>query len=125
MRFANAVLLPRCPHASLRVLGLVVALIGCRTQSFPPNASAQPAVGAPDRFDPMTPQGRLPPADTLVGAGCLSPMSDLRDGTVLTMERAMGGVADYSLPTGRYGVQPGQLLRLDCNTGRVIGVVPQ
>jgi hypothetical protein len=90
---------------------------------MPPDASAQPATDVPARFDPVLPINRLAPSDTLVGTGCLSPMTDPRDGTRIIMQRADNGVADYSVPAGRYGVRPGYLLRLECNTGKVVGVV--
>ena len=81
------------------------------------------APGAPERFEPVNRADRLVPADTLAGSGCLSPMVDPRDGYQLRFERAAGGVADYPVPTGRYGVRPGELLRLECNSGRGVGRV--
>jgi hypothetical protein len=50
-------------------------------------------------------------------------MIDPRDHTRLTLIRSAGGVGDYEAPPGRYGVQEGELLRLECATGRVIGIV--
>jgi hypothetical protein len=39
------------------------------------------------------------------------------------MVRAASGIGDYEVPEGRYGVGPGEVLRLDCSTGRVLGIV--
>lgn len=33
-----------------------------------------------------------------------------------------GGIGDYQVPQGRYGVGAREVLRLDCNTGRVLGI---
>lgn len=58
-----------------------------------------------------------------VGRACNNPMLDPRDQTRLTLVRSAGGQGDYEVPQGRYGVGSGELLRLECGSGRVIGVV--
>lgn len=68
---------------------------------------------------------RLSLTDTLPGNACLSPMHDPRDNTELKMVRAANGMADYKVPDDRYGVGRHQLLRLDCNTGRPLGIVSE
>jgi hypothetical protein len=50
-------------------------------------------------------------------------MLDPRDGTELHFIRAALGVADYEAPAGHYGLGAKDLLRLECNTGKVLGVV--
>lgn len=59
---------------------------------------------------------------------CRNPMVDPRDGTRLTLVQSQRGgsgqVGDYRVPEGRYGVGTGELLRLDCGSGRPVGVVP-
>jgi hypothetical protein len=77
----------------------------------------------PERFEPPAAFPRIPPADTIAGGGCLNPMWDTRYNVELTMMRAANGSGDYAVPNGRYGVGERELLRLDCNTGRPIGVV--
>jgi len=57
------------------------------------------------------------------GANCRSPLTDGRDGTEIRMQRAAGGVADYAVPAGRYGVNEGELLRVRCETGEPLGIV--
>ena len=91
--------------------------------SFPADSSARAARDVPTRFEPMPPATRLPPADTISGSGCTSPVRDPRDGTELRLERAIAPRGDYVVPAGRYGSGPDELLRLDCNTGAVIGFV--
>ncbi len=104
---------------------LAMLLAGCAiagSGSFPPDASARPAVDAPYRFEPADAAVRLP-ADTLAGSGCRSPMVDPRNGTEIRFVRSTRERADYEVPLGRYGVGERELLRLDCNTGAVIGIV--
>ena len=59
---------------------------------------------------------------------CRNPMVDPRDGTRLTLVQSQRGgsgqVGDYRVPEGRYGVGTRELLRLDCGSGRPVGVVP-
>lgn len=103
---------------------ILAALLGCGTGgSMNALVVPTPARGAPERFEPLDRSARLMPADTIIGSGCLSPMVDPRDEYQVRFTRAGGGVADYRVPDGRYGVGPGQLLRLECNSGRVLGVV--
>ena len=82
----------------------------------------RPATRAPARFEPENRALRLTPGDTLAGAGCLSPMVDPRDGAQLRFVFS-ASYGDYEVPAGRYGASANELLRLDCNTGRVIGIV--
>ena len=80
------------------------------------------ATDVPARFEPRNTALRLSPGDTIQGSGCVSPMVDPRDGTEVrfVFSTAYG---DYEVPAGRYGAGADQLLRLECNTGRVIGLV--
>jgi hypothetical protein len=75
-------------------------------------------VDTPPRFEvPPEPPGTVP------GANCRSPLTDGRDGTEIVMQRAAGGLADYSVQAGRYGVTAGELLRVRCLTGEPVGIV--
>jgi hypothetical protein len=76
---------------------------------------------APDYFMVGRTQGfemTTPKAD----GDCRSPMIDPRDSTKITLFRSFDGRGDYEVPNGTYGVEKGQILRLDCATGRVIGI---
>ena len=59
---------------------------------------------------------------------CRNPMVDPRDGTELRLVRSQPGaggqLGDYVVPEGRYGADAGELLRLQCGTGRAIGFIP-
>ena len=65
------------------------------------------------------------PAGTVFGDDtCLSPLTDPRDGTQIVMHTSFGaGIGDYVVPSGMYGVKDGELLRVNCNTGEVTGIV--
>lgn len=58
---------------------------------------------------------------------CRSPLVDPRDQTRLRLVRSgpVGGShhGDYEVPGGRYGIGPDELLRIDCGTGRAVGIV--
>ena len=65
------------------------------------------------------------------GEGCRNPMVDPRNGTPLVLMRSKSGVGDYQVQ-GRdyeldssYGVDPRHLLRIDCATGKALGIVDQ
>lgn len=58
------------------------------------------------------------------GNSCISPMIDPNDGTEIIMVTAFGnGIGDYAVTTGKYGVNEGELLRINCSTGEVLGIV--
>jgi hypothetical protein len=100
---------------------LAVVLAGCsvavqRTGSQP---ELRPAEDVPVLF---TTTDGLAAED-----GCRSSMVDPRDQTVLRLIRSarfgMSYHGDYEVPAGRYGVREAELLRLDCATGEVVGIV--
>jgi hypothetical protein len=105
---------------------LLAALTACASSSggFPEYAVVRTGTDLPERFDPPAGFGRIQPGDTTPGSACLSPMRDPRDGTELRMTRAANNRADYTVPPGRYGVGAKEQLRLDCNTGQPLGIVP-
>jgi hypothetical protein len=97
-------------------------LAACASGAGTMTAVIRPAEAAPTRFEPELAELRVA-GDTIAGRGCRSPMVDPRDGTVITFLRSRMDVGDYDVPSGRYGVGPGELLRIECNTGQVVGVV--
>ena len=56
------------------------------------------------------------------GAACRSPMTDPRDGTQLRLVWSSGGLGEYEVPAGRYGVRAGEVLRVDCASGKAVGI---
>jgi hypothetical protein len=80
-------------------------------------------VTAPPHFVPLDSTSVIAPADTLAGDGCLSPMRDPVTGIKIILVRSESGLGDYDAPSGAYGMGDDQLIRLECNTGRVLGIV--
>lgn len=84
-------------------------------KKMPPDSSARAASDVPDAF--QSPAGLSPEGE------CRNPMHDSRDGAAVRLFRSADGRGDYEVPEGRYGVAKGELLRIDCRTGSVIGIV--
>jgi hypothetical protein len=113
--------------SSLKILpwqaaAALLAATACSSGVGTMTAVIRPAESTPARFEPELADLRIA-GDTIAGAGCRSPMKDPRDGTVIVFLRSTTMVGDYHVPSGRYGVGPDELLRIECNTGRVLGIV--
>lgn len=73
-----------------------------------------------------TPSQFLPPKGvSLDQNSCKSPMIDSVDGTEIIMVTSTSGEGNYRVPQGKYGVQKGELLRLNCSNGKVLGIVKE
>jgi hypothetical protein len=108
--------------AALGVLGLLLLPVGCISTHMDDSAIIRAARDCPDHFLVSAgDSGR--PTEPTAGTGCHSPMVDPRDGTQLLLRRSAAGQGDYVVPAGRYGIGPKELLRLDCATGKPLGVV--
>ena len=89
------------------------------------NAAGDPATAdrlasdVPDRFVPGAGAEEMPPG------ACRVTLVDARDGTRITLARSRSGLGDYIVPEDRYGVRRGELLRIECDTGRALGIVRQ
>ena len=65
------------------------------------------------------------------GGVCRNPMVDPRNGTALNLVRSKNGVGDYQVLGSQYelgssyGVDSRHLLRIDCATGKALGIVDQ
>ncbi len=102
----------------LIALGLVIFL-GCGSSSQPSAADSdilRPASDAPESFSAIfaTPVGNK---------DCQSRLVDPLDQVELILVRSFDGVGDYLVPLGKYRVTSDELLRINCRTGKVIGVV--
>jgi hypothetical protein len=82
----------------------------------------RPAKRVPPRFEPSDRSLRLSDGDTIAGPGCVSPLKDPRNGTEVRFIHSTW-YGDYEIPVGKYGSVSGELLRIECNTGRVMGLV--
>jgi len=104
------------------LLAAIALLSGCASSHHPwrGNPAIQPAIDVPTHFLVPGPGGKtVEPAP----GPCRNPMIDPRDGTRITLQQSTEGRGFYRVPAGRYGVKPGELLVVECGTGRVIGVV--
>ena len=100
-------------------LGIAIGCGSLNSSTTSERAILRQAEGITAAFD-------APAGATLGNNSCLSPMVDPTDGTEVKMERAFGtGRGDYSVPEGKYGVQKGELLRINCRTGEVLGIVKE
>lgn len=101
------------------------ALAGCATGK---NDMAGPIVGVPldmpDHFM-VARSGLGKSEEPKPGEGCKNPMVDPRDKTMLTLRRSAGGKGDYWVESQKYGVTSQHLLRIDCATGKALGIVDQ
>ena len=115
---------PRDRPARLRHFFAAGAILssGC-VSSNPWSFSPRPAKATPERFNLPDTKAATP--------GCRSPLTDPRDDTRLVLFRSTvveGRIpmylGDYVVtPTGRYGVGSRELLRVDCDNQRGMGVV--
>ena len=76
------------------------------------------AENTPDTFSPD--QGI-----SLDENNCYNPMFDNRDNTVVVLVSSANGAGNYRVPEGKYGVEKGELLRIDCKTGIALGIVKE
>lgn len=70
-------------------------------------------------------------ATTADTTGCLITLYDPRDRHPLRLTQSGRTGSGHSrgdydvIPAGRYGVRSGEFLRIDCETGRALGIVPE
>lgn len=101
------------------VVAMTLGCTGCAHAGASGGAGVRTAEDTPGQF--VTEDG------TPAVQECRTPMIDPRDHTRIRLLRAapFGSEyrGDYEVPAGRYGVQEGELLRINCETGQVIGIV--
>ena len=121
----------------MRVTGLfaaataLFALSGCASSS---SSTERPVVAQaknlPDHFMVVV-SGLAQKEEPKPGEGCRNPMVDPRDGTALNLMRSKNGIGDYQVLghqyelDSSYGVDSRHLLRIDCATGKALGIVDQ
>lgn len=113
--------------ASVGPAAFGLALAACSTAAgsgnFPTSVLPTMPKDAPAHFVPADSTKTLVRADTSSAAPCISPMKDPRTGVAIILVRSENGVGDYLAPSGSYGIPDGQLLRLECSSGEVLGLV--
>jgi hypothetical protein len=113
----------------------LIALVGCA--SGKKNDMSGPIVGVPlnlpDHFM-VAASGFGKATEPKPSEGCRNPMVDPKDKTLLGLRRSANEVGDYVVLAGqdggiasgeKYGVTSQQLLRIDCATGKALGIVDQ
>ena len=98
---------------------VILSLSACGTNvntNFEPTDVIRVSVGTPEMFEP-------PAGVRFDSFSCKSPLQDPRDGTQIIMVRSNGSMGDYAVPQGKYGIAGNELLRINCSTGEIIGVV--
>lgn len=100
---------------SLLITALVLSGCSSSSNSFTSEEVIRKAVDVPVSF-----QNPEMDEDNKV---CRSPLTDPRTGEQITFLRASWPFADFEVPSGRYGVNSGELLRVNCKTGEAVGIV--
>jgi hypothetical protein len=105
------------------LLAMVAVSCAHHASNMPPDSVARPAPGVPTRF---LYDGSAFTSDSVDLHACRSPLLDPNDGVKVVLIRTdKGSRGDYEVPSGRYGIGPNDLLRINCKTGGVIGIVPR
>jgi hypothetical protein len=60
---------------------------------------------------------------TLDQTSCKNPLTDPGDNTRIFMVSAQNGVGLYTGPSMKYGLNKGEVLKVNCSTGEVPGIV--
>jgi hypothetical protein len=117
--------------SALVALVALVALAGCASSR---SSMAGPVVAEaknlPDHFM-VAVTGLAQREEPKPGEGCRNPMVDPRNGTALNLMRSKNGTGDYQVLGQQYeldsiyGVDSRHLLRIDCATGKALGIVDQ
>jgi hypothetical protein len=98
------------------MLSLFLSACGSGQKSFLDSDVMRAAIDVPAQFE--TPSGV-----SMNENSCTSPLIDPRTGTTISMVRSSTPLGDYEVPEGLYGVNKGELLRIRCSTGEVVGIV--
>lgn len=107
-------------YLQIMTLSLLVLVSACGVtkQTVSNKSIIRQAENVPEAF--LSPEGIL-----LDEISCKSPMTDKRDGTKIIMSSSSNSEGTYQVPEGKYGVKKGELLLLDCKTGKVLGIVKE
>lgn len=110
-------------------LGAAAALVACASgRGSMAGGIVAEARDLPDHFM-VSVSGLSQMEEPKAGEGCRNPMVDPRNGTVLNLMRSKDGAGDYQVLgeqyslASRYGVDSRHYLRVDCATGKGLGIV--
>lgn len=102
------------------LIAMPLTLAACAST---PGASArlQPGTDLPVQFQVADADGSL--RAPRAGEGCRNPVIDPRSQVRLVLQQSRDGWGDYQLPEGAYEARAGQWLRVNCATGKPLGLV--
>tara|TARA_R110002167_G_scaffold29972_2_gene99457 strand:- start:389 stop:736 length:348 start_codon:yes stop_codon:yes gene_type:complete len=102
----------------LLILLLTLMSLGCKANTLGKKnyGVVRQAENAPEMF-------KAPIGVSLDKSSCKNPMVDPLDGTHIIMVSAKNSKGTYRVPSNKYGLAKGEFLRLDCQTGKVLGIV--
>lgn len=110
-------------------IGAAAALVACASgRGWTAGGIVAEAKDLPDHFT-VAVSGLAQSEEPKAGEGCRNPMVDPRNGTVLNLMRSKDGAGDYQVlgaqyeVESRYGVDSRHYLRVDCATGKALGIV--
>jgi len=91
---------------------------GCGpTYTLEDNGSMRAATDTPERFEI--------PSGTTWDDTCKNPVIDPLDGSELILVESAGGFGNYRPVRLKYGMNKRELLRINCLTGAVVGIVKE
>lgn len=102
--------------------GMLLLLLGCGTT---PNTGTRSMTSIERQASDVPARFEAPSGVERTSNACVTPLTDPRDGTTIKLITSFGDkeVGDYSVPPGRYGVEENELLRINCRTGDIMGIV--
>jgi hypothetical protein len=110
-------------------LGAAAALVACASgRGSAAGGIVAEAKDLPDHFM-VSVTGLAQSEEPKAGEGCRNPLVDPRNGTQLNLMRSKDGIGDYQVlgeqysVDSRYGVDSRHYLRVDCATGKALGIV--
>jgi hypothetical protein len=110
-------------------LGAAAALVACASgRGSMAGGIVAEAKDLPDHFMVVV-SGLAQREEPKAGEGCRNPMVDPRNGTELNLMRSKDGIGDYQVlgeqysVGSRYSVDSRHYLRVDCATGKALGIV--
>jgi hypothetical protein len=110
-------------------LGAAAALVACASgRGSMAGGIVAEAKDLPDHFM-VSVSGVSRMEEPKAGEGCRNPMVDPRNGTALNLMRSKDGAGDYQVLGeqyslgSHYGVDSRHYLRVDCATGKALGIV--
>lgn len=95
---------------------LLICVVSCSAVPSFVDRPLREAIDVPDHFISKT-------GGDMDENSCKNPLVDPRTEVEIILVESQEGMGDYRVPSGSYGVEANEMLRVDCKTGKVIGIV--